>query len=1854
MFTFGKCSVHIMAAAMVVHVGELSAEIGQCALIYEDKGLGALSDVALTLQKSVDASIKRCKDKHLEECFRLLSTAEDALETLSEADLLPLIKCLVTCQTLTCSSFSSFQKLEKIIAKLSQNRSHLVTEQLESLLCKLTKNQVEEAENQVSLLWHLCMYLEGSSAGRKYFRQHLHLLISRVSATFFDLLQNQTKETEEQCNLSVKVCLYLFKELGEGIAPMVWVSASSTSPLQSILQSLLKVITNQNECMDTRLLAGTAIASLANTDPNTVSGALAGLNLVQQMTKASSGLASFGELCIPIPCPLMDELSLIVVVRGLLTCGKVDLLTCLLPGFNQHMTALELLFPVVTSLCEGQKDHYYRYQVLCLWLQRVREQISHILKIKVKCLLASDQKSLVSKLLWTGVEMQEYGMSDLMIKCFQHFLHIIHSECKLLGLPEDPIFQEVLKRVMEISWRSRSRCIPLCAVLPFLGTKKVLELYPELLNHLFYCLGINYLCPNSSETYHIFINLQRAEWSQDGHRDENEMARLWAVSWLTLFCDALASSKSALQSNCTNHFLPCTLRCFPISFSLMADQLHGSGISEMYGWVSLVYAQKLVFGKVNMEIYTKLQQCLDSSDEAVRLCAFNFLCCSPHSSQLPSLQELEMLKKFLPFNMGCDSPGFRQQLQAVLRKALHRLRDGTLAVLRKRQSKEEEISKVIDFVEWLLQLSISCLSAAGNYQRRCTGLLTLCALLESCTDSWTPQRKKGQPPLDMSMLLNYAGKSGYWDFFSQTNLQALLGCVQDSTNEIREMASDLIVRFFPESPKPLTLAMFDLGKSYISSPRVSMAEAGALLLKIILHRQDAEFMFPGGASFSAQSFVAYLTNLLKDHYYSARENMLHAATCKPLHGVISALRLCLLEVPFVLNSLSNTEFAEGWRCLFKDLVSTLRSITLFILSVLYGVQGKEAPAAPSFADMGKAVGALIAQGRGLDDVQGDTFLSEEHSLIMTCCWVSLKEIGVLLGPLVEKISNTTTLLPSSAVQEAVFTYQDIFLRCRHWGAVEGCSSGFTRLCSALLYHVDPKMRAIPKDLITKALALCRSQHTLSVTRRAAGFPVLLQCILCAEKTQRPLLMYCVQSLLELAQEPLSAEWDQTRDIPQVSAVHALQTMLRCAGLRTALLIHAVPMMSLALCSLRSPCWAMHNAALQLFSALAGVILGLSCSNGDSSVQSTLSAGALLRRYSGLQDVLLQELYSAQYEETTLQPSVYLPLTLLAKLQPGGDSDASCLVKPLMDLSRNPIYAVRVMAAQALVTVVQVKNYHVVLLQLVGDLPLACEGVCHNSLHGNLLQIHALLLSILKETRLTEDVRLIMQQKLLSVMWLLSPAQRCPLVRTAFLDLLSLLVPNCGKDFARIVHEAILKVLSEEKQGTEVGSAVFHEACVSYICNEVSSPVDPALYSHIINLLRAGHPSVLKWLNKCGEGEMSLTLARIIRDTLQDLFCELLSEGHYSSTHNLRLYLESFVHLHTMYNQLSDLHHSQTSPLQCIGVLLTLLESHNVAPQLRGCALCTVGLLLKHGSLNVCLFSRWLSAVVHYADPALSCEVLRLAAAQALVLAGSEPVNKALKEGKSDYTKLAVRVIICGVDLLQDEDRGVREAAARFAVSLLAQPDKVTIHSDRALLHLFRLLKESFWNCEETFSSLILRLPPWDVHAAVTSLLDRSVLLYEEDEPNMFADSRFLSTLLLPLLSCIVKLASTSALLPSVVLGWVTDNAAPLRNQIQRCLCWCREHDTSSLLRVKASGCPHVHTSVLGLLIRGRLMLEAWESFSSTGLTHLDVSCLRKELSELQANFILHGTGSFCEFCLKPQEVTSLRGEDVCKSTKYIL
>uniref|UniRef100_A0A4W3JD75 Uncharacterized protein n=1 Tax=Callorhinchus milii TaxID=7868 RepID=A0A4W3JD75_CALMI len=1267
-----------------------------------------------------------------------------------------------------------------------------------------------------------------------------------------------------------------------------------------------------------------------------------------------------------------------------------------------------LLVSLVFIVLINRRNSCHCLQFLSLWLKCVKENLEEIWKLTDRRLMAdcsAIQANLI-QLLWDNVESPVEGVLEFVHCSFRLLLEIYRMECVHFQHPERPLYSTLLQRVRALPWQAKAKYLLLSSlVLP-----QVLDSYEELPKHLLKCLSTNNLSPAATELYKTILQEQRREWTLK-HRDltELELAELCAQCWLVTLMEALTSEVSLIQQNAANYLLVWTLRIFPCCFDVLSGALDSGDYGHQRAWTTLLSAQRLTSGFLCLDQATlsKIRGSLHCLEENVRLDALGVLCSSPKTNQAMSETELNLLREFLPLNLNCDSSSFRQLLQTNIKKALMRIRDSCLLCLRsqgksswsKRRGTEAVteaqsiLSQGVDFIQWLLELSVTSLLPGLNYQRKRTALLLLSTLLETCTDSWSPERRKGQPPEHTSELVTWARQQGSWDFFSKSTLLVLLNCLVDGTNEIRELAAELLVRYFPKSlPEPLGTALLQRALKMASCPRVQVTEAGALMVTVALQRH--------------LTFVSFLHQLLEKQYSVARADLLRAASTNPMHGE-------------TLVGLTTGPPSNG----------------VTVSGAVFAVT------APSLADMGNAIRAVISEGRGVEEES--VLLSEAHGLILTCCWVSLKEVGVLLGCLVEQVFSLgvcgagSSLLSVAQTERIAGVFKDILLTCRHWGTVKGCSAGFTTFCATLLKQPLLEFQEIPKRILDQGLSVLTRPWSSSVTRRAAGLPMLVLCVVSAENSsRRPLLKHCVTSLLEIASDPLPKTWDQTVDLPQVCALHMLKALTQGSGLGTAVLPYITDMAMLSLRALSSPSWAMRNAAIQLFSALTTRLFGHRRSHENLCGQDGPSPRAFFVLYPELQDLLLRQLElatAAQGGQLHLVPSLHPILTLLAKLQPSDDSTHSSFsrfLQPLTLLAANPIYSVRVSAAKALVPLVARSEYGRVLCGLTAGLPPPGSGSSHNALHGRLLQAIALTTELQDCTSCSLHC---VVRELEGRLWLVSTAQRCPLIRVAYLQVIASVVRTCSQGFLAQLWVLILPQLR-------------------------ASP------------------------------------------------CQLMVWAQY----------------------------------KCMLLLLFLLQ-HVVSQQT----------CLSLQAVAVADVEQW-CWVLEQSSEVPGEVALRLGAAQSLELAGVAVVEWAL----STTPTVAVRSVLInqGLRLLQDADQRVRKAAAKFAtyIHLLSSGegrDFTYLQSNKGLVCLLEFLLANLWECEETFEMLMSHLP----FIMMTNIDHfRSVNLYEQDEPNIFAEPAIFTRLLLPFLLRMVDRLSLSAPHLRQLTAWSTAHLPTALNNIDNC------------------------------------------------------------------------------------------------------
>ncbi|KAI4884419.1 hypothetical protein NFI96_026372 [Prochilodus magdalenae] len=1710
------------------------------------------------------------------------------------------------------------------------------------------------------------MFLEDSMTGRDVLRQACMSLLSKVTELLPVVMKEEAMRNGPLCYQTVKVCLQVFQLLPEQIAPLVFGEQRDEPSMTKILGFLVDIILGKTSNRDTRLLAGTAVAMLISTATDSESGGSSAWSLLQVTSRdvcEEQWSLAIGRLQVDC-CPRQtDGVGRLAVGRGLLTCCGKGILVSHHNRSKGACLLLDGLFPLISALLKEKLDYQYHvFQVFIMWLKSVKECLLEIWEVTGAPLLGegSSLRHTLTQIIWNNAESPVEGVSESVRTAFSLFLEIYDLDCQHSGDSEKLLYAELLHRTAELPWESKAKYPPLSALLSYVGTDKVLEQYPALPSHVLKCLSTNHLAPCASEIYKSLLQEQRRELtigpSQNGSLTDQFLASLWAQRWQPTVLKALTSDVTLLQNNASSYLLPCTLRCFPGAFDILLSSLDPTSPGHLRAWACIMSAQRATSGRSpwsqDSSIATEtLQLALSSLDDSVRLAAFSLLCCSPKTKEAPTQMEFSIMRGFLPLNMNSESSPFRQHLQAGIRKFLVRIRDSCLANLKGQKSKrglskEEamELEQGVGFVDWLAQLPLVYLAPGNSFQRKKTALLLMSAVLETCSDCWSPDKKKGQPPANMAALINWARHRGKWDFFSRSRQLVLIGCLEDATNEIREQAAELLARFFPHSLQPdVVSVLFSRAQRLLHSPRVQEAQMGALMVKLLLQKcVSLDGLVEGGVNQGQTHSVKLIGHLLKSleqHYVTAREDMLLAARSSPLHGVVIALQRCLLEVPgAVTEALDHSMMIE--------ILSLLERITLLLLGVLYGDQhteDKEVP--PSFCDMGNAISSLIGQGSTgpaeLDEEgEENVLLSEEHSLVLTCCWVTLKETGIFLGALVERILSVTCkempLLTVEELRRASKVFKDIILKCRHWGAVEGCCIGFTKFCAALLASSDPELREIPGYMLQQGLNILQSPRATSVTRRAAGLPMLILGVLAAEENaaSRPLLAHSVKMLLETARAPVAKDWDQTVDLPQVCAVHTLQTLVRGSSLGLNILQYAPDIAVLSLTLLSSPCWAMRNAALQLYSSLCSRMLGQRPAGEHVSAQYGMSPSAFFSHYPALQPFLQGALESAAADlhesRLSLHPSLYPVLTLLAKLQPGAQEQTRALsdfLPPLLQLAASPVYAVRVMSSRALVAMIPPMEYLASILRLVEELPESQDTpCCHNRVHGQLLQIKAILVRALHSDNPCQSSLHGVVEGLKLRLWLTSPEQRCPLVRQEYVSVMRLLRENCSETFLSRLCSLLMEEIHQAPHILELGSVSLHQSAVHFLCEDPEWAWQ--VLQNLANESAVTQLSLVRWVKEGGSWR-GTSLQKVLLKAIQSNLKEVLLD---QDVEYRRAYLTALVEV--MRPDVVSL--KEPGPLlwvldeaglkDCVELLLGDLQNNRGGPELLSQALCAVSLLLSQ-SMDLALLQRW-CVLLETHRRAEAPEALRLACAEALALSGAAAVTSSLK-GDLTLKALSSRLISVGVHLLQDESQQVRVKAAVFA-SVLCQSEAggttqscLLMQTNQSLRSLLDLLLRELWDSEGTVEALVCHLPECDLSTILQEAKhSQCSSLYEQDDANVFLEPSVISETVLQYLLYLAKRYPESSSLAQRLDQWARQSVASVRENLNVCMRLplgdTLDPDWLSVLME-----PRFHGALCGLYARAVLLLQLL-GVSDNLRPLLDPLTLAQDLLDLHKRLSLHG------------------------------
>lgn len=883
----------------------------------------------------------------------------------------------------------------------------------------------------------------------------------------------------------------------------------------------------------------------------------------------------------------------LVLVNGILHVGGLHVLLVQEPVSNNIF--IMYLFKFVKEFCSVTTSHTFQnFHCFKMWSLRLKEICQKVASDSDRNYRIHVDKSILQdsiKILTTNWENPSRGVPDLCLQTFKYMLDIVRAAWKDEN-ESDEYIDQLLSETMKLRWSQKSKYPQLNALISAFGVKNTLARFPDLPTGLSTCLASNHLTNAGMEVYKIVISDLDCE--------------TWCKTFGPVLISSLISDQPTIRQNCLNHWLPATLRLQPQTASYLSNQL--SDATSPSGWIGRLSLFKLIrqagaMTSLSQDDFDCVSEGLVHTNPEVRSSAFSVLCHSKKLGTPPEERERQLLAQFIKENANVDSSQFRQTVGNSFSILLRRCRDYATQMYRNKLKGKscEMLMEIIDFLHQLLTNIIGGLLPGGNYQRKISSLELLGIFIDNFVDFKSVGANKKSGNGDPKEVLKFANDLGKITFLSDHNMEVIVLNVVENMNDVREKAAEILTYFTPNDNfiEEVVVKMLSL----LNSPKYPECESGAILAKLIAnwsHSPSIGTKYLSNITLDNQtSMCHYLLTSYKNLFKNCESDFLSISRNTPMHGFLLGLRRCLLDK----NSVEKFSFDQSF---LAELIQQLEESVEFMLKVLSGdLQNHNNN--PSFQQMASAIDSLIAAegNNASDDNIEDTAIPEDHQLVLAAAWLNLKECAMMAGSLVSCLPIDITPSPESTALslENVGRCGDVLLKiltvCRHKGAIVSANTACGLFSSRLLNSNNAQLRSLPGKYLQRVLDQLAVSFT-SITRRSAGLPMLVQKLVGSEPRtrQRLLLPLAVNWLLDISKDQTDAEdeekpgdVDETKDVPRSHSLHILQGLVHDASIAQDISPYICDIVATCITSFSNRSWAIRNAGLQLWGALAPRILG---------------------------------------------------------------------------------------------------------------------------------------------------------------------------------------------------------------------------------------------------------------------------------------------------------------------------------------------------------------------------------------------------------------------------------------------------------------------------------------------------------------------------------------------------------------------------------------------------------------------------------------------------------------------------------------
>ena len=298
---------------------------------------------------------------------------------------------------------------------------------------------------------------------------------------------------------------------------------------------------------------------------------------------------------------------------------------------------------------------------------------------------------------------------------------------------------------------------------------------------------------------------------------------------------------------------------------------------------------------------------------------------------------------------------------------------------------------------------------------------------------------------------------------------------------------------------------------------------------------------------------------------------------------------------------------------------------------------------------------------------------------------------------------------------------------RHRGAFSAVYPTFISCCT--FCKTREALKSIPEKWLHENLNLIQTRSKY-ITRRSAGIPYLLTAILSSDKKRVKPTFY---QLMEVAQSPVNAlDSDMNNvNLPQVNAFNCIKKIFIDVALSEESILYVDDAFALALNSFSSPCWAIRNCAVMLFTALQNRLF--SSKKVRANYLPSYPARLFFEKFGSIQGLFykaLNEAIATGFKNQAEIEKIFPILTVMSRLEPTpGYTGLDPFIPLIVHILENKNWKVREMAARSLPSMIDSSQGVSLIISKLLDNLTGSENN-DNKIHGSLLAIREIILKFL--------------------------------------------------------------------------------------------------------------------------------------------------------------------------------------------------------------------------------------------------------------------------------------------------------------------------------------------------------------------------------------------------------------------------------------------------------------------------------------------------------------------------------------------